>query len=175
MEWWVGVALVSNGLKLWNNGWWHLSWRCWPFTILSTNLSEVMPLHWYKNWGRVLTCTTGEGGEDCNMSGTTSPMAWLPFFWVSVVLVDAHLVDFLPPWQPSDLGLRWGFFGKETPPDSGTGHSWILSGNPAIDFSLASPIEAEGWDSPREDWWGPAPGTSWYGHRGKNYWEEWRP
>ena len=47
----------SNTLKSWNNTKQHLNWRCWPFTILSTKLLEVMLLHWFKNL-RVTTCIT---------------------------------------------------------------------------------------------------------------------
>ena len=93
MGWWARAAFMVNHLKLQNIGGWHLSWRWWPFSILSTNLSEVMLLHLSKNFTSVSNFTTeGDAGDevkDCNTSGMSSP--WPPFFLQSVELVDTQL------------------------------------------------------------------------------------
>ena len=88
-------------LKLHNNGGWHLSWRWWPFTILSTNLLEVMLLQWSMNFESVPTCTTDEDDENCDTSGTMFPMApflptlsgtgWCTSCWLSAILTTVRL------------------------------------------------------------------------------------
>ena len=45
MGWWAAEPFMLNCLKSWNNRWGCLSWRWWLFTILSTNLLEVL-FHW---------------------------------------------------------------------------------------------------------------------------------
>ena len=42
---WCAVAFTLNCQKLQNKEGCDLSWRWWPWTILNTNLLEVMPLH----------------------------------------------------------------------------------------------------------------------------------
>ena len=76
---WAAAALTLNCWKLQNKGGWHLSWRWWPQTILSTNLLDVMLLHWSKNLKSIPTWKTAdednEGAEDCTTSGVLTPMA----------------------------------------------------------------------------------------------------
>ena len=61
--------------------WWRvaLGWRWWHLTILSTNLLEVMLLHWSKKFWSVKTCKTdeddGDEVEDSNTSGMPSLIA----------------------------------------------------------------------------------------------------
>ena len=47
--WWA-VADLLNYLKLRYNGIEHRNWRWWPLFMLSTNLLEVILLHWSITW-----------------------------------------------------------------------------------------------------------------------------
>ena len=85
-----------------------------------------MLLHWSKNLD-VPTSTIDE--EDGRLMHQEWCLPWLPFLLESVVLNSVPPVNFLPPWQPSGLGSRWGFFGEEAPQDSGTGQFWTLNWN----------------------------------------------
>ena len=149
MEWRAGVACMLNHLKLWKNGGWHLSWRWWPCTISCKNLLEVMLLHWSKNSGLGIPNCTEEDDENCNSSGMTPPTAChLPKV---IVTGQCIRINFLLPWWPSDLGSRWGSFGKEALPDSHKDCFWTLNQNPVLDLSLAPFIKVEDWNIPRED------------------------
>ena len=128
-------TLMLNCLKLWNNGKWNLSWRWWPFTVLSTKLLKVMLLHWFKYSGRVMTCTTEED-EDCDISGTMPTIApllprisdtdWCTFFWLPAKPVTIRL--------RIKVRLLWHI---------GTTKLWQrpllkLNQNPALDLILVS-------------------------------------
>ena len=68
--------LHINCWKLWNKGGHDLNWRWWPWTILSTNLLEVMLLHWSKNGKAYQPGKKNKDEEavDCDTSGALTPM-----------------------------------------------------------------------------------------------------
>ena len=96
-----------------------------------------MLLHSSMNLGRVLTCTNRwwwwwswrlwHTRNDVPKGSLSSYSQW---YW-------SPPTDFLPPWWPSGLGLRWGFLGKEAPPEPGTGPFWTLQQNTAFSLALA--------------------------------------
>ena len=79
---WAAATLTLDCQKLWNKGEWYLSWCWWPWTILSTNLLDVMLLHWSKNLKSIPTWKTADEGdeeaEDCYTSGVPTPTAPFP-------------------------------------------------------------------------------------------------
>ena len=66
-------------------GGWDISWRWWPRTILSTNLLDIMLLHWSKNLKSIQTWNTAdvddeedEEVEGCGTSGALTPTPTFP-------------------------------------------------------------------------------------------------
>ena len=111
----------------------NLNWKWWPWTILITNLLEVMLIHWskkirkhtnLKNWG-----WGWWGGY-----GLTHQECWPPqpsFILESAELADRLLpTDFLPPGWVSVPLSKWGLLAKEAPLDPGTGLFCTFKWNP---------------------------------------------
>ena len=142
---------MLNCLKLQNTGGWHLSWRWWPLTILSTNLLEVMLLHWSKNLWREPAYNQMKVIVMKTVTHQEWHFPWLPFFWKSVVLVDTPPTA-VPPLTSIRLRLKVRNLCKEVPPDSCTGQIWTLNWNPHFGLVLVPLIEVDDWKNPREDW-----------------------
>ena len=81
MGWWAAATLTLNCQKSQNKGGWDLSWRWWLWTMLSTNLLDVMLLHWSKNLKTIPTWKAAdvddkeaEEAENSSTSGVPNPM-----------------------------------------------------------------------------------------------------
>ena len=98
------INLLLNNRMIWNKGGQDLSWRWWPWTILSKNLLDVMLLDWSKIWKayqpeklqmemmKKLKKLRTLAHQECQ------PL-WLPFLPIS-----AELVETLPPSDFLPLG-----------------------------------------------------------------------
>ena len=62
----------------WNKGGWDQSWRWWPQTILSTNLLDVMLLHWSKNLKSIPTWKTAKMKMMRSLRTMTHQKCWPP-------------------------------------------------------------------------------------------------
>ena len=58
------ICLNIELLEIMEQGGHDLSQRWWPWTILSTNVLEVMFLHWLKKWESIPTFKTEEDDEE---------------------------------------------------------------------------------------------------------------
>ena len=154
MGWWAAAAFTLNCQKLWNKGGHDLSWRWWPQTILSTNLIEVMLLHWCKKMRKHTNLRTenedDEEAVDCDTSGAPTPMA--PFFLASAELGQTlPPADFFPPGMSLNPTLQVRPLSKR-----GTTRLWhrpLL--HTEIEYSpwpgFATSLGGKGWDKPMED------------------------
>ena len=151
MGWWAAAALILKHLKLQNKRWQDLCWRWWSITILSTNLLEVILLHWSKNWWSVPTCTTEEEDDmetvDCNTSGMPTPMtAHLPRVSrtgrdTTTSRLSANLISLSPTLQAGLLCQG----------PSSTSLFCILKWNPVLGPALPPLIWGKDWDKSMED------------------------
>ena len=91
MGWWAAATLTLNCQKVQNKGGQDLSWRWWPQTILSTNLLEVMLLHWSKKIEKHTNLKNSRwrwwGGQGMWHIKSANPPQ-LPFLLVSAELGD---------------------------------------------------------------------------------------
>ena len=119
---------MFNYLKLWNYGGWHLSWRWYPLTILSSNLLEVMLPYWYRNWRRVSTCTAEEDGIDESIDCNTSRIPCLTGLSIPRI---SEINRCATTWLPTTLmtlssSVKVRLFAKGAL-ESGTGCFWTLN------------------------------------------------
>ena len=150
---WAAAALTLNCQRLWNKGGWDLSWRWWPWTMLSTNLLEVMLLHWSKKLKSIPSWkTVDEDDEEAEDSDTSALTPTAPFSLVSAVLVvTLPPVDFLPLGWASFPLSKWGLLAKDAPLDPGTGLFCTGKWNSVCSLALPPLLDGKDWDKPMED------------------------
>ena len=108
MGWWAAAAFTLNFQKLQNKGGHDLHWRWWSWTILSTNLLELMLLHCSKKWESIPTWKPKM--RMVRRLRTVTHEEHQPL-WPSFFLGSA---DLLPPGWVSVPLSKWGFLAKNT-------------------------------------------------------------
>ena len=130
-------------------------------TIFSTDLLDVMLLHWSKNLNSIPSWKVADDEEDeevegFGMSGTSGVLTPTPPFLLdSVELVETlPPVDFLPLGQTSFPLSKWGLLVKDAPLVPGTdpdiGLFCTVNWNPIHGLALPALLGGKDWDKPTE-------------------------
>ena len=128
--------------------WTKLKMVTW--TILSTNLLEVMLFHWCKKWESIPTWKTkDEEAVDCETSGVLTPTA--PIFLASAELADTTTSRLLATW--TSLSPTFHMRPLHQRGSTRTWHRPLSQWNGTQSHGLALPplFKRKDWDKPMED------------------------
>ena len=122
--------------------------------ILSTNLLEVMFLHWSKKLKSIpileKTADDEDEGEDYNTSGELTPLAPLPPS-ISRTSRNTATSRLLATWMGLIPTLHVRPLSQSTPLDPATGLFCTVKWNPGCSLALPSLLDGKDWDKPVED------------------------